>query len=246
MEFIIRADDFGFSEAVNRGVMKAYQGGLIKNIGLMSNMPYAQQAFELIKGEDIALGLHVNLVVGKPCADIARIPSLVAEDGHFQSSKRRRMQQQEGVDAFVYEECVLEVKAQVERFLQICGKLPDYMDAHAVCTFTSERAICDVGDSYGIHIQGHVADARWTLLQTDFTNEDFYRQKRPYVEFFTKHVSYGDKRNLVVFHPGYLDMDVYRQSSLTWNRCRDVELLCDEAVKQFFTAHTLVSFKELG
>lgn len=30
MKLIIRADDFGFSEAVNYGVMKAYRGGLVK------------------------------------------------------------------------------------------------------------------------------------------------------------------------------------------------------------------------
>ena len=49
MKMIIRADDFGFSEAVNYGILKAFQGGLVKNIGLMSNMPYAKQAFDMIR-----------------------------------------------------------------------------------------------------------------------------------------------------------------------------------------------------
>ena len=77
MKLIIRADDFGFREAVNYGVMKAYRGGLVKNIGLMSNMPYAEHAFHLIKDEDVALGLHVNLILGTPCARTDQIPSLV-------------------------------------------------------------------------------------------------------------------------------------------------------------------------
>lgn len=51
MKMIIRADDFGFSEAVNYGILKAFQGGLVKNIGLMSNMPYAKQAFDMIRSE---------------------------------------------------------------------------------------------------------------------------------------------------------------------------------------------------
>ncbi len=49
MKMIIRADDFGFSEAVNYGILKAFRGGLVKNIGLMSNMPYAKQALDLIE-----------------------------------------------------------------------------------------------------------------------------------------------------------------------------------------------------
>ena len=53
MKMIIRADDFGFSEAVNYGILKAFQGGLVKNIGLMSNMPYAKQAFDMIREENV-------------------------------------------------------------------------------------------------------------------------------------------------------------------------------------------------
>ena len=68
MKMIIRADDFGFSEAVNYGILKAFQGGLVKNIGLMSNMPYAKQAFDMIREENVTLGLHVNLILGSPCA----------------------------------------------------------------------------------------------------------------------------------------------------------------------------------
>ena len=68
MKMIIRADDFGFSEAVNYGILKAFRGGLVKNIGLMSNMPYAKQAFDMIREENVTLGLHV------PVPDRNRFP----------------------------------------------------------------------------------------------------------------------------------------------------------------------------
>ena len=50
---------------------------------------------------------------------------------------------------------------------------------------------------------------------------------------------------LIVFHPGYLDYDVIRTSSLTVNRCLDTALLCDAEVKEYLKQHTLLSFKEL-
>lgn len=245
MKLIIRADDFGFSEAVNYGVMKAFRGGLVKNIGLMSNMPYAKQAYDMIKEENVTLGLHVNLILGSPCAKPEQISSLLNRDGEFLSSRVRRRELEEGIDSFVYEDTVVEVKAQVEQFLSICGRLPDYIDAHAVCTRTSEKAICDIADAYGIDIKGHIEDTRWQGIQTDFTNEEFYKQKLPFVEFFKSYLSYSDRISLIVFHPGFLDYDVLRKSSLTINRCLDTALLCDREVKDFLGNHRLMSFKEL-
>lgn len=218
MKMIIRADDFGFSEAVNYGILKAFQGGLVKNIGLMSNMPYAKQAFDMIREENVTLGLHVNLILGSPCARPEQIPSLLNMDGKFLSSRVRRREMEEGIDNFVYEDTVVEVKAQVEQFLSICGRLPDYIDAHAVCTGTTEIAICDIADAYGIDIKGHIEDTRWQGIQTDYTNTEFYKQKLPFVEFFKSYLNYSDRISLIVFHPGYLDYDVIRTSSLTVNR----------------------------
>lgn len=245
MKMILRADDFGFSEAVNYGVMKAVRSGLIKNVGLMSNMPGARQACSLIKEHDICLGLHVNLIVGSPCADPENVASLLDEHGELLSSKVRRAQLKEGIDGFVYDDTRREVEAQIEQYIQLCGKLPDYIDAHAVCTSTAEQAISDAAEAYGIRVQGHRSDPRWDSIQTDYTNGEFYDLHLPYVEFFRSYLQYSDTISLIVFHPGYIDEEVLRRSSLTVNRCHDVALLCDQQVAEFLSSHTLFSFKEL-
>lgn len=246
MKLIIRVDDFGFSEAVNYGVMKAYESGLVKNIGLMSNMPYAEHAYHLIKDkEDVLLGLHVNLILGDPCADYRLIPSLVDDHKKLISSKIRRMEAKHHVDNFDYDEVVIEVKAQIQKFIDICGRYPDYIDAHAVCTLNSERAISDVAAAFGINIQGHKTDNLWEGIQTDYTNSDFYDKNLPFIEFFKSHLQYSESISLIVFHPGFIDYDVITKSSLTMNRCKDVALLCDEEVKQYLNNHaTLLNFKE--
>ena len=38
MKLIMRADDLGFSEAVNLGIYKAVKEGVITSVGMMTNM----------------------------------------------------------------------------------------------------------------------------------------------------------------------------------------------------------------
>ena len=159
MKLIIRADDFGLSEAVNYGVMKAFRGGLVKNIGLMSNMPYAQHAYDLIKGKDVALGLHVNLILGTPCAEAAQLSSLLDEQGQLLSSRLRRQEMKQGIDGFVYEDVFCETKAQIERFISICGNCRTILmhmqfvhrsqKGQSVMWQTSMLSMC--GDIAGMH-----------------------------------------------------------------------------------------------
>ena len=49
MKIIFRADDLGFSEAVNYGIRKAIVDGVITCTGLMPNMPYAAAGYALVR-----------------------------------------------------------------------------------------------------------------------------------------------------------------------------------------------------
>ena len=40
MKLIMRADDLGFSEAVNLGIYKAVKEGVITSVGMMTNMEH--------------------------------------------------------------------------------------------------------------------------------------------------------------------------------------------------------------
>lgn len=66
---LFRADDLGYSEAVNYGIEKAVKEGLIRSVGVMVNMPTTAHGVELLKNEPIAFSQHTNICVGKPLAD---------------------------------------------------------------------------------------------------------------------------------------------------------------------------------
>ena len=42
-QLLIRADDIGYSYAVNLGIARAVNEGLVRSAGLMPNMPEAQR-----------------------------------------------------------------------------------------------------------------------------------------------------------------------------------------------------------
>ena len=108
---LFRADDLGYSEAVNYGIEKAVKEGLIRSVGVMVNMPTTAHGVELLKNEPIAFSQHTNICVGKPLADPEQIPSLVDEEGNFKSSK---MYREATEDFVVFSEVMLEIEAQYQ------------------------------------------------------------------------------------------------------------------------------------
>ena len=132
IQMILRADDIGYSEAVNYGIEKTVKEGLIRTAGLMVNMPATVHGLKLMEGTGICLGQHTNLCIGKPCADPAKIPSLLDENGNLKSSKIYRAAFAEEREFTVLDEMVIEIEAQYHRFKELVGRDPDYFEAHAV------------------------------------------------------------------------------------------------------------------
>ena len=88
---LVKADDYGFTDAISLGILKAYREGIVRSTGVMVNMPAAPAALGWLReAEGLCLGLHINIVVGKPAADPALIPDLIDEQGVFHSSKMYR------------------------------------------------------------------------------------------------------------------------------------------------------------
>ena len=75
-QILIRADDLGFSNGVNQGIEKTLQNGLVKSVGLMTNMDEAENGVRMVRQYDVCIGQHTNICVGKPLTDPKLIPSI--------------------------------------------------------------------------------------------------------------------------------------------------------------------------
>lgn len=230
---MVRADDLGYSEGVNYGILKSVKDGLIKNIGFMVNMPYSKEGYDLVKDYDICLGQHTNICVGKPITDPKLIPSITNENGEFKSSKEYRASKE---DFVVLDEVILEIEAQLAKFREITGRDPAYFEGHAVASENFFKGLEIVAKRHGLKnlplslgkpclFNGKEMYAH---MDSMFPNYDpFASLKKMYEN------AHEDAYDMLICHPGYLDPYIMKTSSLLSPRVQEVEMLTSEVTKQW-------------
>lgn len=242
IDLIIRADDVGYSEAVNYGIEKTVKQGLIGSVGLMPNMPAAAHGLALLEGTGVCIGQHTNICIGRPCADPASIPSLLDENGMLKSSRTYREAWKKGECFTVLEEMVLEIEAQYQRFVELTGRQPDYFEGHAVLSRHLMQGLEIVAQRHGLKYNNmYPGDETGTFggrpvaacpMRSMAPDYDPARELKEAVLH-----ARTDMPNVFVCHPGYLDAFLLRSSSLTVNRTKEVEMLCDPAMRTWLEEH---------
>lgn len=244
-KLIVRMDDLGISKGVNYGIYTAAQYGLAKACGLMSNMEDAVHGYELIKDFRLNMGLHVNIVLGKPVSNENEVKSLLDESGNFKNSCYYRSNEN---DTIVYEEVVIEIENQIKQFEKITGFLPEYIDYHAVCTQTFVKAISDVCNKkkllYIPFPNGNIKGKE--VIYCDISENEPFDVKP--VDFFEKNKKYilNNPLTIAVFHPGYIDSKIMKVSSLNMQRAIDLEYISNSSSKEWLVNNNvkLVDFNE--
>ncbi len=83
-KIIINADDFGLTEGVNNGIVRAYREGILTSASLMVNMPGFEDALKLIReNPGLDIGIHINIVRGKPVLPAYKVRTLTDKNGFF-------------------------------------------------------------------------------------------------------------------------------------------------------------------
>lgn len=237
---LVRADDLGFSKAINYGIYEAVHNGIIRSVGVMVNMPDTLHGLELLKDEQVCFGQHTNICVGRPVCDPKTIPSLCGDNGEFKSSKEYRQAYKEGRDFVRLEEVIMEIEAQYHRFVELVGEKPHYFEGHAVESNNFSRGLAFVAEKYGLDYQPFSSSEtrfRHTKLRVvmESTGEGSENYD-PFVSLKKTVDDYPDDEcGLLICHPGYLDQYILGTSSLTFNRTREVDMCTDEETKRWLT-----------
>lgn len=146
---IVNADDLGYTEAVNRGILEAHRDGIVTSASLMVDRPAARDGVEAARGTALSLGLHAVLddVPHERCdqelrRQLARFEDLVGArpthvDSHHHTHREPGLNatfvafaEREGLaardTAVRHEDRYYGVAATgVERLLEILESLPD-------------------------------------------------------------------------------------------------------------------------
>ncbi|HJG31408.1 MAG TPA: ChbG/HpnK family deacetylase [Collinsella ihuae] len=251
--FLLRADDLGYSDGVNCGIAAAVEAGLIRTVGIMTNMPLAASGLVRLKADGLCLGQHTNICTGRPLTDPARIPSIVEGDGHFKTSSAYRDAAGRGEDFVVLDEVLLEIEAQYRRFLELVGREPEYFEGHAVASPTFFRGLEIVAERHHLpyFAMGAPGEPVWfrSTRVISYIPEDFSAYEKDPYAFLKLAVASADEDScrLMVFHPGYIDAYLEDHSSMTEARIREADMLTDSAVAEWLTEQDveLVTYADL-
>jgi chitin disaccharide deacetylase len=132
-QLIVNADDYGLTDGVNRAIEEAHANGVVTSTTVLVSGGAAAAAGELpARHPGLDVGLHVNLTLGRPASDPARIPTLVDADGSLlaesvllRQALRRRID-----SADVYREVLAQARA-----LRELGVTPSHWDGHRAVAF---------------------------------------------------------------------------------------------------------------
>lgn len=126
---IVNADDLGWTDGVNRGILDAFRGGIVTSTSLLANGTAFAEAVKVAKSVPrLAVGVHLNLTDGEPVADRETVTSLLNDDGCFADGpesllwKRARR-------GLVLDEVEEEWDAQIQK-VRDAGIRPTHLDGH--------------------------------------------------------------------------------------------------------------------
>ena len=253
MKLLVQGDDYGFTRGVTYGIIDAIDNGILTCTGMFTNMEIAPWAAEFIKERpNFCFGIDFNLVSGPSVSPKEEIPHLVDENGRFIRSNVRvkdpRWQTEEGKkELFPYDEVYREMKAQFNRFVELTGRKPGYVHGHSIGTEDTKRATIQIAKEENVpysfdymnkaFVSMFIKDEKDVVdnkaLKKEF-NAAAQLQKDPLGKFM-RHKEEILKHDFVVAggHPGYVDADLLKLSSLSLERMLDQAFICSQEMKDF-------------
>jgi len=81
---IVNADDLGWTDGVNRGIVEASRHGIVTSASLLANGAAFEGGVEAARSAPgLGVGVHLNLSDGAPVADRETVMSLLNDEGEF-------------------------------------------------------------------------------------------------------------------------------------------------------------------
>lgn len=233
-KILVRADDLGYCEAFNYGLARAVKSGIVRSVGIMANMEWAEHGVNLLKDTDVIFTQHACISQGRPLTDPKLIPSLVTETGEFKSNAVYRGAKE---DFVVLEEAVMEIDAQFQKIVEWTGKKPFMVEGHAVPSANFNKAMAIVAQKYGVECMKISPDGKPMIgkYKFGFSMDSGKPDYNPFESFKKAALQpqAEDEAMLMVLHPGYVDEYVMTTSYITTNRALEVAFAINPEVPKW-------------
>ncbi|MGG7176652.1 chitin disaccharide deacetylase [Clostridium paraputrificum] len=265
MKLIINGDDFGITEGVSKGIIKAIKDGVMTDTTAMANMPYFDEAIELAKAEGINVGIHLTITCGRPVLPTEEVKNIVDENGEFFKKPNPRLMNPKDVEK--------ELRAQLDKFIKTGMKLSHIDGHHHFYVFHPEvfKIVVRLAKEYNVPIRcprTETINALCTGYNFPLVKEDVISMTRGEgvscpdnfaVDFYEDGVSEESLINIIkeslgkydvleiMSHPAFVDEDLRKISSYNTLREEELKILTSDKVKKFIVDNNieLISFSDL-
>ena len=128
-QLIVNADDLGLTPAVNRGIVRAFQNGIVTSASLLVTGGAFEEAVALARqNPKLDVGLHLTLVEERAVLDPDAIPTLVDQSGRFPRTSAEFIRRAI-LGGISWYEVEREIAAQIALF-QKTGLPLSHLDSH--------------------------------------------------------------------------------------------------------------------
>ncbi|HVS65548.1 MAG TPA: carbohydrate deacetylase [Thermoanaerobaculia bacterium] len=234
---IVNADDLGRTVGINDGIFHAHRHGIVTSATLMvCYEASAEAAGRLFETPELGVGLHVQLSGGRPLLPPEGVPSLVDDQGLL---PRRPP----GLERARREDLEREVRAQLARFEELLDRAPTHLDSHhhshalpLVCA-----VIAEVARERSLPVRNASPEVAAILgglgvRTTEVFDARFYDAGATLDDLLAALDELGDGTTELMCHPGRSDDELRASSTYAQARDREVEVLCDPAVRERIAA----------
>jgi len=126
---IVNADDLGWTDGVNRGIVEAFHHGIVTSTSLLANGTAFAGAVEAARSAPgLRVGVHLNLSDGPPVADRESVASLLNERGEFRGGPESLLLRR-ARRGLLLSEVENEWDAQIQKVCH-AGIAPTHLDGH--------------------------------------------------------------------------------------------------------------------
>lgn len=248
-KLIINADDFGYSRAVNYGILDAYKYGLVTSTTIMSGMPGFYPAVEIAKANlGLGVGVHLTLTCGKPVLN--NVNKLVDENGIFKKEKYYLGTKEQADMDQLYCEWDAQIKKTKEAGIDIT-----HLDAHHHAhTFGDNyKIVAELSKKYDLPVRNcfgldgklefkniKMVDGFWNLyvhrIPQEF-NKPYDKLKDIIYKVLIEDLEKFKNKDTVelMCHPAYMDSSIFYGSSFNIPRMSELEMLMDNNIKDIIT-----------
>ena len=126
---IVNADDLGWTDGVNRGILEAFHHGIATSTSLLANGAAFAGGVEAARSAPgLGVGVHLNLSDGPPLADREIVTTLLNNDGEFAGGPESLLLRR-ARGGLLLAEVETEWDAQIQK-VRDAGIAPTHLDGH--------------------------------------------------------------------------------------------------------------------